>query len=206
MLLLQKKQAGVTLIEIIVSIGIFAIIVVSWNVIVIQNYRTTSFGDDQQSAIREAREAAAIMVREIREMSTAENGAYALEDAQDDEIIFFSDVDSDVLTERIRYFIDGTELKKGVTEPTGDPLEYVTSTESVITIANHLFNQSNNLFTYYDEFYPYSTSTNPLPAPARLISTKLIHIQLHVTVDPANAPETFIVESDVQLRNLKTNL
>lgn len=203
---LPLTNQGLSLIEAIVAIGIFIIIVVSWNIIVIQSYRTTSFGDDQQTAIREAREAIAVMVQEIREMSTAENGAYALEQADDNEIIFYSDVDSDVLTERIRYFLNGTQLQKGITEPSGDPLEYVTSTEIITTVADYVYNQSNNIFTYYDGTYPYSTSTNPLPAPARLISTKLIHVQLFITVDLNKAPETFVVESDVQLRNLKTNL
>lgn len=201
-----SNQTGLTLIEVITALGVFLIVVVSWNSIIIQSYRSAEFGRQQQEAIRQAQNGIEIMTEEIREMSTAENGAYALEEAGDNEIIFYSDIDEDVYTEKVRYFINGTDLNKSVIEPTGDPLEYLPANEQTTTIAKFANNASSSLFTYYNEDYPYDTTNNPLPAPARLIDTKLIHIFLRINIDPTKAPRDFDVEADVQLRNLKTNL
>jgi len=203
---IKQKQDGVTLVETIVAIGIFVIIVVAWNSIIIQSYRSAEFGQQQQEAIREAQKGIEIMTQELREMSTAENGAYALEKADDNEIIFYSDIDKDIYTERVRYWLDGNNLKKGVVEPSGDPLDYNPSNEQTKIITNFVNNSTSSLFTYFNEDYPYDEVNNPLPAPARLIDTKLIHIFLRVNIDPSKAPKDFDVEADVQLRNLKTNL
>ena len=202
----KSKRAGVTLVEIIVAMGIFIIIVIAWNSIIIQSYRSAEFGRQQQEAIRQAQKGIEIMTQEIREASTAENGSYALEKADDNEIIFYSDIDKDVYTERVRYWLDEKSLKKGVVEPTGDPLDYNPANEQTKIISNFVNNSTQPLFTYYNEDYPYDVINNPLPAPARLIDTKLIHIFLRVNIDPSKAPKDFDVESDVQLRNLKTNL
>jgi len=202
----KSKGAGVTLVEIIVAMGIFIIIVIAWNSIIIQSYRSAEFGRQQQEAIRQAQKGIEIMTQEIREASTAENGSYALEKADDNEIIFYSDIDKDVYTERVRYWLDEKSLKKGVVEPTGDPLDYNPANEQTKIISNFVNNSTQPLFTYYNEDYPYDVINNPLPAPARLIDTKLIHIFLRVNIDPSKAPKDFDVESDVQLRNLKTNL
>ena len=205
---MRKKQPnnGITLVETVVALGIFVIIVVAWNSIIVQSFRSAEFGRQQQDAIREAQKGIEIMTQELREASTAENGAYALDTADDNQIIFYSDIDKDVYTERVRYWIDGTSLKKGVIEPTGNPLDYNLNNEQIKVISNFVNNGSQPLFTYYNEDYPYDTDNNPLPAPARLIDTKLIHIFLRINIDPSKAPKDFDVESDVQLRNLKTNL
>ncbi len=200
------QNKGITLIETVVALGIFVIIVIAWNSVIVQSYRSAEFGRQQQDAIREAQKGIEIMTQELREMSTAENGAYALDTADDNQIIFYSDIDKDIYTERVRYWLDGTALKKGVVEPTGDPLNYNLNNEHIKIIANFINNGSHPLFTYYNEDYPYDEVNNPLPAPARLIDTKLIHIFLRVNIDPDVAPKDFDVESDVQLRNLKTNL
>lgn len=205
-MLIKIQNKGITLIETVVALGIFVIIVIAWNSVIVQSYRSAEFGRQQQDAIREAQKGIEIMTQELREMSTAENGAYALDTADDNQIIFYSDIDKDIYTERVRYWLDGTSLKKGVVEPTGDPLGYDLDNEHVKIIANFINNGSHPLFTYYNEDYPYDEVNNPLPAPARLIDTKLIHIFLRVNIDPDVAPKDFDVESDVQLRNLKTNL
>lgn len=202
----NKKNKGITLIETVIALGIFVIIVVTWNSIIIQSYRSAEFGRQQQDAIREAQNGIEMMTQELREASTGENGAYALDTADDNQIIFYSDIDKDIYTERVRYWIDGNALKKGITEPSGDPLDYNLNDEQIKIISNFVNNGSLPLFTYYNENYPYDTINNPLPAPARLIDTKLIHIFLRINIDPSKAPADFDVESDVQLRNLKTNL
>lgn len=201
-----KKTPGFTLLEVMVAVSIFVVIILIWNKFIIQSWRSISFGQEQLESIHQAQKGLEIMTQELREAITAENGAYALEKASDQEVIFYSDIDQDASTERVRYFLNGTSLIKGVIEPSGDPLEYLPENEIETIAAQFINNGTIPIFTYFNENYPSDTENNPLPSPTRLIETKLMHILLLVNVNPQKAPQNFAVESDVQLRNLKTNL
>ncbi len=200
------NQTGFSLLELSITLGIFIIIVLAWNNFTLQNLRSTAFGQEQLEAIRHAQNGINLMSKEIRELSPAEDGAYGLELAGDQEIIFYSDIDQDVYAERVRYFLEDDILKKGVTEPTGEPLTYNPTNEIVSTISEHVRNDTLPIFTYFNGDYPYDTINNPLPAPARMIETKLINVFLRINIDPQRAPDDFDLHTDVQLRNLKTNL
>ena len=203
---IKNNQKGVTILEILVAVTIFAIMVIAWNNLIIKTYKSSSFGQEQLEAIRQAQKGIEQMTREIREMSTAENGAYPLELAGDNELIFYSDVDQDVLTERVRYYISSSTLYRATVDPTGDPLDYDLNNENTTILASYINNSSTPMFTYFNDQYPFDTENNPLPAPTRLIETKLMHIFLRINIEPSRAPNDFDVESDVQIRNLKTNL
>jgi len=206
---LNKKinnQFGFSMLEVVIAVTIFAIIIIAWNNLIIGTYKSSSFGQEQLEAIRQAQKGIEQITKEIREMSTSANGAYALELAGDNELIFYSDIDQDVLTEKIHYYISETNLYRSVIEPSGNPLVY-NSDDAVTTIlAQYINNSSTPMFTYYNGDYPFDTVNNPLPAPARLIETKLMHIFLRINITPERAPNDFDVESDIQLRNLKANL
>ena len=45
--------------------------------------------------------------------------------------IFYANIDSDTLYERVRFWVEGTILKKGVIKPTGVPLDYDLQNEDV---------------------------------------------------------------------------
>ncbi len=202
----MKNQSGVTLLELSITIGIFVIIVFAWNNFTIQNLRSSAYGQEQLEAIRQAQKGIDLMAKELRELSTAENGSYGLELAGDQEIIFYSDIDQDVYTERVRYFLENENLKKGIVEPTGNPLTYDFNNEEISVVSEYVRNNTEPIFIYYNSDYPYDITNNPLPAPARLIETKLINVFLRVNIDPLRAPDDFDLYTDIQLRNLKNNL
>lgn len=199
-------QQGLTLLEIIITLSIFIILILAWNNFAIQSYRSAAFGQEQLEAIRQAKNGIDTMAQELRELSKSETGSYGLEYAGDHEIIFYSDIDEDINTERVRYFLEGTNLKKGVIEATGNPLVYDDENEVITTISTNVRNDTLPIFIYFNGDYPYDTTNNPLPAPARLIETKLIHVFLRININPNRAPENFDLETDVQIRNLKNNL
>lgn len=194
------------MLELAVAIGIFVILVFAWNNFAIQSYRSTAFGQEQLEAIRQAQAGIDLMAKELRELGPAENGAYSLELAADQEIIFYSDIDQDIYTERVRYWLSGSNLMKGVTEPSGSPLSYNPADEVTSIVSIYVRNATAPIFTYYNGDYPYDTVNNPLPAPARLVETKLLNVFLSINVNPSRAPQHFDLETDVQLRNLKENL
>lgn len=98
-----------TLIETIVTIAVFVIIMGAVFASVLMLYRTHSYAWQQSLAIDEARRGIKIMVKEVREAKPGDDGSYLIEKAGDKEFIFYSDIDKDGDTERVRYFLASTD-------------------------------------------------------------------------------------------------
>ncbi len=206
----KQPRKGFTLIEVVITLGILSFLMAGIYGFFIESYNFQTFVSEQNDAVSTARDGVEQLVYEIREAAPADTGAYTIELADEQELIFFSDVDADVLTERIRYFLDGTNLKKGVIEPTYDPLAEQTyaydGTEVITTIGQAVQNGVTPIFTYYNGDWPGDIVNNPLSYPADPTEVKLIKIYLEVNINPAKVPETYQLENYVQLRNLKDNL
>lgn len=200
-------QKGVSLIEAIVMISVFTLAMLAVNAFILSSYRSYHYNFEQITAINEARKGIEVMVKEIREARNGDDGSYPLVQAGDFQFIFYSDIDKDVAVERVRYFLDGTNFKKGVVEPSGDPPQYVLTSEVVTTLSQYVRNSTSTpIFKYYNGDWPEDTINNPLPTLTRLKETKLMHVYLKINVDPNRPPDDFGLESDTQIRNLKTNL
>jgi len=202
----SSPKNGFSLIEGIFMIAIFALAMALLISFVIYVYRAYGYNFEQIAAINEARKGIETMVREIREARYGDDGSYPLEEAGNFQFIFYSDIDKDAYIERVRYFLDGTSFKKGVVKPSGDPPQYVLTNEVVDVLSAYVRNGTTPVFTYYNGDWPTDTVNNPLPTLTRLTDTKLMHVYLKINVDPNRPPDNFELESDVQIRNLKTNL
>ncbi|MDP3964103.1 MAG: prepilin-type N-terminal cleavage/methylation domain-containing protein [bacterium] len=200
------SNAGISLVEAIVSLAIFSLVLTLVYTFFTQGNRIQSYNNEQQLAVQSARRGVQTMVKELREASTGDDGSYILSLANDQEIVFFSDTDADLVIERIRYFLDGTSLKKAVTEPTGDPIEYLDANEEVSVLSEFIRNDTDPIFTYYNGDFPGDDVNNPLPTPSRLTETKMMDVYLKVNVFTNRSPDDIEVSSYVQIRNLKTNL
>lgn len=201
------KNRGFSLIEVVVLIFVFTIAMAALSAFIVRSYRMYSYNLQQVTAINEARRGIEVMVKEIREARYGEDGSYPISQAGDFNFIFYGDIDRDSGIERVRYFLDGTNFKKGVVEPTGDPPQYVLSGETFSILSSYARNgTSSPIFKYYNGDWPGDTINNPLPTLTRLSDTKLMHVYLKINVDPSRPPDNFILESDTQIRNLKTNL
>jgi len=97
-----------TLIETLVAIAIFAIALGAVFGSILMLYRAHGYTWEQSQAIEEARRGIEIMTKEIREAREGEDGSYPIVLAGDKEFIFFSDIDNDGKTERVRYFLGTT--------------------------------------------------------------------------------------------------
>lgn len=201
-----NHQKGITLIETIVTIGVFTLAMIAVSAFILSSYRSYNYNFEQTVAINEARRGVETMVKEIREARSGDDGSYPLVEAGDFEFIFYSDINKDESVERVHYFLDGTDFKKGVIEPSGDPPQYVLADEKINTLSQYVRNASTLVFTYYNGDWPSDTVNNPLPTLTRLTETKLMHVYLKINVDPNRPPDDFELESDTQIRNLKTNL
>ncbi len=194
-----------TLIESLLTIAIFVLVLGGLIGAILGAYRAHYYTFQQAQAISEARKGVEIMIKEIREARPGDDGSYIIEKADNFEFIFYGDIDKDNQTERVHYFIDGTDFKKSVIEPSNNPIKYITDpldpdySEEISILSQFVRNQPS-IFYYFDG------NMQELPAPARLKDTKLMRVYLAINVDPSKAPTDFILENDVQLRNLKTNL
>lgn len=194
-----------SLVEALVTLSIFLLALIATIGMILGLYRAHYYTFWQAQAIEEARNGIEIMIKEIREARPGDDGSYIIEKAEDYEFIFYSDIDLDGDTERVRYFIEGTDFKKGVIEPQGFPPVYIIDpqhpqySEKIFILSKYLRNQPP-IFRYYDG------NLQELPVPARLKDTKLMKVYLVINVNPNQPPQDFVLESEVQLRNLKDNL
>lgn len=94
-----------TLIETIVTVVIFTLVMGAVSSSIVMLYRTHGYEWEQSLAIDQARRGIETMVKEIREARSGDDGSYPIEKAGDKEFIFYSDIDKDGKTERVRYFL-----------------------------------------------------------------------------------------------------
>lgn len=196
---MMNLNRSFTIIETIVTVAIIFIALGAISGSVITLYRTHGYTREQSQAIAEARRGVETMVKEIREARGGDDGSYIIEKADDFEFIFYSDIDKDEATERVRYFVQGTDFKKGVIDPTGWPIQYPSENEEILTLSQYVRNQPP-IFRYFDGL------GIELSPPARLKDTKLMRVYLVINIDPNRPPQNYELASDVQIRNLKTNL
>lgn len=200
-----KNNSGFTLIEMLISIVIMSMLglaLLSLQYIINQNQIVVW---RSYTSVDEANRNVSSLVRELRTARSGDNGAFQLELADDNSLTFYSDVDFDGATERVRYFLVGNDLSKGVIEPTGFPVTYPAADEKVRILTENVRNTTNPVFYYYNEDWPEDTIKNPLTTPANPSDITLIRIFLKVNTQ--DDPEgDYVLESYAQLRTLKENL
>lgn len=198
-----QSREGFSVVEVIISAAVFSILI-----FVVASLRTnvdtlTNLVSQKLQSRQDIDRAMDQMVTEIRSASPSSQGAYPVESATTSSLVFFSDVDSDGLFERIRYTVGTSTLDRGVTKPSGSPLVYSTSSETVSTLISNLTKTtSSNVFTYYGEGYTGSQAA--LPATGTLASAiRLVRVTVYVDVRPREAPKPAYVSQLISIRNLR---
>lgn len=197
------NKAGFTLMEVLITISIFVLVGMAVWTFQKDIYVFNSVLSDSIALQTELRKAFKIMSAEIRSLSTSSIGAYPLVTTTATNFTFYCDTDNDGLKERIRYFVDGNVLKKGVLKPTGNPLAYNPANESISPMINDL-TVTNSVFQYYDSNYDGTTAA--LAQPVNILSVKLVKITVKVDHQPNRPPGEVTMETQVAIRNLKDNL
>ncbi len=191
--------------ELLLALSIFLLIL--WALVTFQVKITeyNKYGGDLLQSSEDARSILRTMVRELRSIKPANNGAYPLAGAATSSITFYSDIDADGLQEQVRYFLLETTLKKGVIKPFGSPLVYSPAQEKLTFLAYNIKNgTSTALFEYFDNTFT-GTSTS-LVQPVTVTRVRLVRINLLIDADPRRSPLPRLYTSDVTLRNVKDNL
>jgi len=193
---------GFTLIEILVSTALIVILAMGFlgiQYILSQNQTSTW---RSYLAIESANVSVSGIVKEIRDARESDIGSYPLVTANDQEIIFYSDYDSDGEVERVRYTLSGTDLTKGVIEPSGSPISYPLVNEKTKVVSDIVQNGTQPVFYYYNSDWPTDTTNNPLVQASRIAEARQVKIILITNAKPEDTKNDYTLESDVRLRML----
>ena len=198
------KNAGFTGIEIMIaSVILGLVIIISYG---FWKYFTDSFDFSfgKSISMSDVYRTTSQIVRELRETQPGEDGSYSLETVNDQELAFFADVDEDGETERVRYWLNGTDLMKGLIEPSGSPAIYDPGTETARIVVSGVTDVSSPLFYYYNSDWPADTVNNPLQTD-RQLETRLITVQLSILAEEDRTASASSITTSVNLRRLKDN-
>lgn len=199
-----KSDKGFSLVEILIAMAIFLMIVAGAATLGKDTFFFNSIVQESFNIQEEAKKIIKPMADEIRTASQSSLGSYPILLAGTSTIAFYSNIDDDDYKERIRYFLDGRTLKKGVIKPSSDPLVYNSNNESITELVHNISNDSGTpLFDYFDSSY--SGSSNPLLQPVSILDIRLVKITLILESNPQMAPSAETITTQISLRNLKDN-
>jgi len=197
-------KRGFTLVEILVSVSIFAAIIVF-----IGGFQSDVFSLNRiiQSGLQNQSEAKKIIrpfANEVRSAATSNLGSYAIAETIETSFTFYTDIDSDGLREKVKYFLDNGEFTKSIISPTGQPLVYDQENEQIIKVVQDVVNY--DIFEYYDSLYDGTASSTALSQPVITSDVRLVKVTLIIDSDPNKPPAPIEVTTQVSIRNLKDNL
>jgi len=199
-----KDKRGITLIELLITMTIFLIIMIAVGSFVKDIFSYNKIFNNSLTAYDDIRKILQPISSEVRSMSSSSIGSYPIELAQSNSLVFFADINNDGLKERIRYYLSGNILMKGIIVPSGNPLQYLSSSEISSAIIPNVNNGLVPIFNYYDNSY--TGGSLPLAQPVNISKIRLIGINLIVDADLNNPPKPVSISTEVSLRNLKDNL
>lgn len=198
-----QYQSGFTIFELVISIATFTILSTGIIVLVLNIFQ----GSDQQQGLLyendQARRISFQFVNDVRDASYSNTGAFPITAAGDQSLTLYSNIDSDSLVERVRYYISNGILYRATLKPSGTPLTYQ-GTESIAAVQRNVANGVTPLFYYYGA--DYIGATDPLSAPISPADISLVEMNLMIYNDAGKVQHSYTVSSSATIRNLKTNL
>lgn len=197
-----KKQhlsqcKGFSLIEMLVVIALTTIVTLAVANIISTFYSYNAYTVAQTSELSEARRGMHRMIRDLREMTFADNGQFPLNNFATTSILFFSDIDRDESVELVEFELIGTTLYKYIYDAVGTT--YSTSTPDQTEVLSYYVQngiESTPIFRYYNVDGSETTSI------ADIADVRYITVDLIINVDPIRNPGEFTLRSSAALRNL----
>ncbi len=196
----RKKKTelkAMTLIEMVISITVFTLGIMAFTTLFVKGWQSNKLtleeGQAAFSASKNVRDAVDI----IRKARQGDNGAYTIESATNNDLKIYSNIDGDDDIEKVHYYLEGGNFKRGIIKPDNQtPPHYQSTDESVVTLVQNVNNQTQPLFTYYDN------TGNQLTGSFQVSEVKMIKIYLRVNYNFNSTSKTIVVQSYVTPRNL----
>jgi len=203
---INKKLKGLSLIETIAAIAIFTIGIGGFTLLFSRTWKTNSNLLEIGQSSMQASQGVSKMVDYIRKTKQADDGAYPVKSANNNDLVIFSDYDRDGSTERLHFYKSGQDILLGITDPTLTlPKTYPTNDQKTITLVSNVMNEVDQpIFYFFNKEYPGDEANNPLIAPVvdHLADIRLIKIYIEVNTNPDRFPRNIGIQSFVEMRNL----
>ncbi len=195
---MPRYRSGSSLPEAIATVALIGFVVVALAGLVLILSRSQRYAWEQGSAIQEGRRAVAALAQAIRSATYGEDGSYPLVAVQPFSLTLYSDIDRDGLVERVRFWLEGTTLRRAVAEPVGQPLHYGQEGAPEI-IAQYVRNgeDATPIFVAFD------ANGTPLADPVPVLAVRTIRVTLVVNVGRNRAPGDFTLSTTARLRNTR---
>ncbi len=195
---------GMTLIEVMMAIFIMLIGIEGFTLLFIRTWNNNSYTLEMGQSSMAVSQGVSKMVNYIRGARQADNGAYPVRLADDNEFTVYGDYDKDGIAERLHFYKNNQNVLLGVANPTVTmPKTYPSEDQEIIIVAEHIVNATDEpVFYYFNNNYPGDIINNPLDTPAAVADIRLVKIHLKINIDPNRAPDNIEMQSFVEMRNL----
>lgn len=205
----MRPSRGFTLIELLVTIMLVGLVAAGILTVYGSSVRTFADQDNRIKSQDSGRAAMDTVSRYIREGTSSASNLTSVSDAiayaQPQELILYSNVDTDSQAEKIRFYVSGSSLMLQTAQPimTTNPPTYPTTyaTNGTLVITG-LTNGATPIFTYY----AYSGSTDTLvqltnpTTTADLASIVVVDIELQVNEKTGLSKGSVALHTRVQIR------
>jgi prepilin-type N-terminal cleavage/methylation domain-containing protein len=193
----KEKKRGLTLAELLVTMGIFSMVMVGINQLFLKSWQNYNLVMHTSEASIAANRGVSEVVNVLRKIKYGSDGSYPILNADEFDLIVFSDIDKDGVVEKVHYYLDGTNFMVGMTKPGGFPTSYAIGDAETKVIITDVANESSQSIFHY-----YNNQNNPIAAPvANLIDVRMVKVSLWVDRKEGD----LAIESYVSLRNLSEN-
>lgn len=204
LLSLEKNKKGITILEMLIAITIFAIGIEGFSILLVNTWKNNSYTYEMGQSSMAVSQGVNKIVNYVRGARQADNGAYPISSANENDLVIYGDYDKDNVTERLHFYKNGQNILMGVRDPSATmPVTYASGDQEIITIASSIVNETADpVFAYYDKNYPIDTVNNPMAYPINVGNIRLVKIHLHINIDPNRAPDNIEIQSFAEIRNL----
>jgi len=200
----SSVAAGFTLVEALVAAALVAVLAIAVGTLFRDVFSLRQTIDASLTIGHDARSLLRPFADEVRSAGAGADGSFALAETATSSFTFFADYDNDGVREKVRYFVAGTELRRGATEPSGVPLSYVGQPETVSILARDIV-ASSTAFLYYAEGYDGSTTTAALGFPVSPSAVRAVRVWVAIDRDPAKPPAPAVLSTLSVVRNLRAD-
>ena len=199
--ILQTTEKGFTLVEMMVVVAIYTLVMFAVMQSIGVFYRYNAYSLAQAQQVNQARRGMDVIIRDIREMTFADDGTFPLAVMEPHRIGFYSDIDRDNSVEYVEIELASTTLEKRIYNAAGNPPVYDAVADEIHTLSTFVqnFDQSTSTFFYFNSEGALATATTTV--------TDVVYVeaQIIVNIDPVRDPGEFMLRSSAALRNLKEN-